>query len=93
MVVVKGNKTYDIIKSMVWWPETQQLGPRRLLSSIQRLACLSVMMTMRTTSTATKEVILNLPSLHIYMQGEAIGNVRTFKEGISTKPTAQNGIS
>ncbi|XP_074027682.1 uncharacterized protein [Leptinotarsa decemlineata] len=57
--------------SVVWWPKTQQAGAIRRLSGIQRQACLAATGAMRTTPTASLEVLLNLTPLHLYIQGEA----------------------
>lgn len=47
---------------------------------------------MRTTPTAVLEVILNLPPLHIHIQGNG-RNVQTYAEGNSTKSNSRDGVS
>lgn len=42
----------------------------KLLSGIQRYACLSTIGAMRSTPTAAIGVLLNVPPLHIHIQGE-----------------------
>ena len=66
--VIRPMVTYG---SIVWWPKTQQVGAIRLLSGIQRQACLSATGAMRTTPTAAMQVLLNLPPLHIFVRAEA----------------------
>lgn len=74
--------------SIVWWPKTQQAGAIRQLESIQRQACLCVTGAMRTTPTAALEVLLNLPPLHIHIQGEARSvNHRLLQNQVSISQT------
>ena len=63
--------------STTWWMALNVINSRNKLSKVQRLACLSVTGAMRTTPTAAMEVLLNLPPLHIYVEGEArVGRYR-----------------
>ena len=66
--VVRPMITYG---SVAWWTKTQQVGTIRLLNNAQRLACLCITGALKTTPTAAIEVLLNLPPLHIFIQGEA----------------------
>ncbi|XP_073978772.1 uncharacterized protein [Rhodnius prolixus] len=67
--------------AVAWWAKTLQVGGVRALSGIQRLACLSVTGAMRTSPTAALEVLLNLPPLHIYIQGVTRAVVVRLMEG------------
>lgn len=66
--VIRPMITYGAI---AWWPKTQQAGVTQLLGAIQRQACLSATGAMKTTPTRAIEVLLNLPPLPIFIQGEA----------------------
>ena len=57
--------------ALTWWPKTLQVGARLKLSKIQRLACLGITGAMKSTPTASMEALLNLPPLHLVIQGEA----------------------
>ena len=54
--------------AIVCWVKATQKGAVRLLSSTQRLACLSVTGAMRTTQTASIEALLNLLPLQIFVE-------------------------
>jgi len=45
---------------MVWWPRVKNVR-RMELSKVQRLACLAITGSMKTTPTAVIEVLLGLP--------------------------------
>ena len=88
--VIRPMITYG---SVVWWPRTQQQGAIRLLSGIQRLACLSVTGAMKTTPTAAMEVLLNLPPLHhIHTSRAKVCNLQTYAKRSAYKPSAWGGI-
>jgi hypothetical protein len=51
--------------AILWWKKASQIT-----AHLQRLACLSITGSMHSTSTAALEVILMLPPLGIYIEGE-----------------------
>ena len=55
-----------------WWPKTLQKTAAEKLNRVQRLACLGMTGAMRTTPTATMEVLLNLPPLHTVVREKAM---------------------
>lgn len=57
--------------ALVWWPAVCKDWAGRLLGKVQRLACLAMTGAFRTTPTGALEVILNLPPLDLFLQGEA----------------------
>jgi hypothetical protein len=57
--------------SLVWWPKVLQTTAQQKLTKIQRLACLGITGAMRTTPTAALEALLDLPPLHLYVEGQA----------------------
>jgi hypothetical protein len=65
--IVRPYIAYGVVS---WWPRTQLSTSRKLLSKVQRLACISITGTMRTTPTAALEVLLDLPPLHLFLEGE-----------------------
>lgn len=77
--------------SLVWWPKTQQRTARIELTKLQRLACLCITNAMRSTPTASMEVMLELPPLDIYIKAEArIGSYR-LKCNNAWRPTCMVG--
>ena len=65
--VVRPYLAYGVI---AWWSRVQLEVSRKMLSKVQRLACVSITGVMRTTPTAALEVLLDLPPLHIFLEGE-----------------------
>jgi ribonuclease HI len=57
--------------SLVWWPKGLQTTAQQKLTKIQRLACLGITGAMKTTPTAALEALLDLPPLHLYVEGQA----------------------
>ena len=66
--IAKPYLSYGVI---TWWPRVQLDVSRKRLSKVQRLACLSITGALRTTPTASLEVILDLCPLHIFLKMEA----------------------
>jgi hypothetical protein len=66
--VVRPSITYE---SLVWWPGCETARAKRLLSTIQRLACLGITEAMRTTPTNAVEALVGLSPLDLVVQGEA----------------------
>lgn len=65
----------------VWWTKTLQLKAQVMLQKIQRLACLGITGAMRTCPTASMEMLLNLPPIHLQIKKEAArGMIRIQKE-------------
>jgi hypothetical protein len=56
--------------SLVWWPGCQKASAKKL-SKVQRLACLGITGTSRTTPTGATETLAGLPLLDLVIQGEA----------------------
>jgi hypothetical protein len=67
-MVVKPIITYA---ALVWWPKTLQSTAMRKLGKVQRLACLSITGSIKSTPTAAMEALIDLPPLHLVIQGEA----------------------
>uniref|UniRef100_A0A1B6LSC1 Reverse transcriptase domain-containing protein n=1 Tax=Graphocephala atropunctata TaxID=36148 RepID=A0A1B6LSC1_9HEMI len=55
--------------SVVWWPKVAQKTAVKILSKVQRSACLAITGAMR--GTAALEVVLSLPPLEVFTRGEA----------------------
>ena len=51
--------------SLMWWPSCQSARVKKKLRSIQRIACLGITGTMRTTPTGATKTRLCLPSLEL----------------------------
>lgn len=67
--------------STIWWTKTLQNKTQVMLQKIQRLACLGITGGMKTCPTASMEMILNLPPLHLQIKKEAMrGIIRIQKE-------------
>jgi hypothetical protein len=54
-----------------WWKKASQISVNRKTAYLQRLACINITGIMHSTPTAALEVILMLPPLGIYIEGEA----------------------
>ena len=57
--------------SLIWWSGCQTASAKKWLSRIQRLACLGITGSMRTTPMSALEVRTCLPPLDLVVQGEA----------------------
>jgi ribonuclease HI len=57
--------------SIVWWERTTIKYIITKLNSLQRLACLMITGASRSTPTASLEVLLDLPPLHLFVKHEA----------------------
>jgi len=57
--------------SLVWWPGCQTASAKKKLNRIQRLACLGITGTMRTTPTNAVEALICLRPLELVVQSEA----------------------
>lgn len=57
---------------IVWWPRTRLKTVQDKLQRLQRLACLSITSSSRTSPTSALETFLNLPPLSLYIEGEAL---------------------
>jgi len=66
-----GNQThFDLwLRGLV--ARVRYIVSRMELNKLQRLACLAITGTMRTTQTAAMEVLLGLPPLHVIIEVEA----------------------
>jgi hypothetical protein len=62
-----GGLTYA---ALLWWKKASQISVNRKTAHLQRLACVSITGSMHLTSTAALEVILMVPPLGIYIEGE-----------------------
>lgn len=77
--------------SVVWWPKIKQTTAAKQIEHVQRLACLAVTGSMRTTPTAAMEAILNIPSLDLFVEEDALrsslrlSTTKMWKENISSK--------
>nr|CAI5846075.1 unnamed protein product [Callosobruchus analis] len=60
-----------VYSAIVWWPNVHQSTASKALSKVQRAASLSITGAMKGTPTAALEVLLNIPPLDIYVEGEA----------------------
>ncbi len=65
--IVRPYLAYGII---AWWPRLELDTSKKLLSKIQRLACIGITSAMKSTPTAALEVLLDLPPLHLFLEGE-----------------------
>jgi hypothetical protein len=66
--VVQPILTYAALQ---WWKKASQISVNRKTAYLQRLACINITGSMHSTPTAALEVILMLPPLGIYIEGEA----------------------
>jgi hypothetical protein len=58
--------------ALLWWKKASQISVNRKTAHMQRLVCVSITGSMHSTRTAALEVILMmLPPLGIYIEGEA----------------------
>ena len=57
--------------SIVWWHKTKTFIVQDQLNKVQRLACLMITGSMKSTPTTAMEVLLNLSPLHLIVQKEA----------------------
>ena len=73
--------------ALVWWPKTNQTTTNKKLNIIQRLGLITITGAIRTTPTASLELITGIKPLHITIKEKAIEqiiqltNTYTFKEG------------
>lgn len=81
-IVIRPMITYGLV---TWGVNGMQTIAIRQLQSIQRLACITG--DMETTPNAALEVLLNLPPLHIYLQGEVKTVLYRLKQGQGSKNT------
>lgn len=70
--IYKSMRTYG---NIAWRTKTMQQGIIRLLTGIRRLARLGITEAMCTTPAAVLEVLLDLPPLHIPIQGETLSSI------------------
>ena len=74
--------------SLVWWPGCQAATVKKKLSKIQRLACLGITGTMRTTPTNAVEALICLPPLELVVRSEASSTAhRLWSLGCTFIPT------
>ena len=66
--VVRPILTYAAV---LWWKKTTQLSVNRKIGSLQRLACMCVTGSMRSTPTSALEALLMLPPLSIFIEKES----------------------
>lgn len=93
ITVIRPMITYGCV---VWWRRCMLSTCQQLLSKTQRLMCISATGAIRTTPTAALEVIMNVPPLHIMIEGEAAQAIHRLKrtgvlnqaKGLPTKHTA-----
>nr|CAH7732332.1 unnamed protein product [Callosobruchus chinensis] len=64
-------RSMTVYSAIVWWPKVLQITASKALSKVQRAACLSITGAMKGTPTAALDVLLNIPPLDIYIEGEA----------------------
>jgi hypothetical protein len=60
-----------VYASLVWWLGCETARAKRLLGTIQRLACLGITGAMRITPTNVMEALVGLPPLDLVVQSEA----------------------
>jgi len=61
-----------VYAAVVWWPRVELGTARTMLERIQRLACLAIAGSIRTTPTAAMEILLGLPPLDLYIKNVAM---------------------
>jgi len=75
-----------IVRPVVWHRKTELVTTRKTLEKVQRLACLCITGSMRSTPTAALEVILDLTPLHIMVRRTAWGShLRLDKAGFGRR--------
>jgi hypothetical protein len=57
--------------ALVWWPRVKTKSIKIQLGRIQQMACLAITVTMKTTPTATMEVLLHLIPLDLLIMVKA----------------------
>ena len=62
-----------------WWEKTLEVTTQKILSKLQHQACLMILNCSRSTPTASMEILLDLPPLHIFLQYEALNTNYRFK--------------
>jgi hypothetical protein len=68
IMVIRPILTYS---SMVWWPRVIYNVSWIKIGKLQRSACLAITGAMKTTPTATMEVLLGLPPFHVMIGAQA----------------------
>lgn len=58
--------------AIVWWSRTCLDSVKRELGSLQRMACIALTGALRTTPTASMELLLDLLPLHLHIEAEAL---------------------
>jgi hypothetical protein len=69
--VYLGGETHFDLRCLTLVEKASQIIINRKTAHLQRLACVSIIRSMHSTPTADLEVILKLPHLGIYIEGEA----------------------
>ena len=67
--VIRPILTYAAV---IWWPRTWYTTVSKQLTNVQRLVCLYITETMRTTLTAAMELLVGLVPLPTFIQQEAM---------------------
>ena len=77
----------------VWWQAAQKTTNLKLMTKVQRLACLATTGAMRTTPTAGLEVILHLLPLDLFMQESAAKCALRLNQSGNWKPNSTGHAS
>jgi hypothetical protein len=64
-------RPFILYGALVWWPKVIRKNTKTQLGRIQRMACLAITGTMKSTPTAAMELLLNLTPLNLLIMAEA----------------------
>ena len=71
---------------LAWVPSTEVEAHMKILTKVQRRACLAILNGMHTTPTTGMEVMLNLEPIKVYLQAQAINTYRRLLANGNWKP-------
>ena len=57
--------------AIAWWEKTKEATVQKKLNSVQRIACIMITNSFKTTPTSAMETLLDLPPLHLFIKKEA----------------------
>jgi len=75
--------------SLVWWPGCQTASAKKILSRIQRLACLWITQAMCTTPTSAMEALTFLPPLEFLVQRSKASCTSSLESGKLVLPSSK----
>jgi len=65
--------------ALFWWKRTNLIGAQKSLETAQRQATMSITGALRTTPSKPLQIMLNIPPLHLFVQGVALSTMVRLK--------------